>query len=121
MSAASSQWLRGVTDLVLLAQLARGRGYGYALAESLSAAGLAPISEATVYGALRRLEGSGLCDSTLVASDAGPARRYYRLTDTGRSHLTALRAEWSAFAAGVARVLEPPTDRGAQRSTKAAS
>lgn len=102
--AVTSQWLRGVTDLVLLAALETGPSYGYALVERLGRAGLAPIGEATVYGALRRLEGAALCDSTLFASDSGPARRYYRLTDAGRDQLRALRGAWAQFTAAVGRV-----------------
>ncbi len=108
MDGVASQWLRGVTDLVLLASLESGPSYGYALLERLTSAGLEPVSEATVYGALRRLQVSGLCSSSLVASDSGPARRYYRLTDAGRGHLAALRTQWAGFAAAVARVADVP-------------
>lgn len=100
----ASQWLRGVTDLALLASLESGPSYGYALLERLTSAGLEPISEATVYGALRRLQTSGLCSSSLVASDSGPARRYYRLTDAGRRQLAELRVQWADFADAVSRV-----------------
>lgn len=102
----TSQWLRGVTDLVLLACLDHRANYGYALLEHLVAAGLRPISEATVYGALRRLESTGLCASSLVASDSGPARRYYELTSAGRTTLAELRAEWTRFSTAVATVTE---------------
>ena len=102
----TSQWLRGVTDLVVLACLEEQPNYGYALLEHLLARGLQPIREATVYAALRRLEGDGLCSSSLVASGSGPARRYYQLTATGRAQLTTLRAQWSRFSAAVTAVTE---------------
>lgn len=117
----TSQWLRGVTDLVLLASLESGPSYGYALLERLTSAGLEPISEATVYGALRRLHASGLCSSSLVASDSGPARRYYRLTDAGRAHLAELRAQWAGFAAAVARVTGPSAAPAAVSAPRSAS
>lgn len=104
--AVTSQWLRGVTDLVVLACLEDRPNYGYALLEHLLERGLQPIREATVYAALRRLEGDGLCSSSLVASDSGPARRYYRLTTAGRTRLSTLRAQWSRFAAAVTAVTE---------------
>lgn len=102
----TSQWLRGVTDLVVLACLENEPNYGYALLEHLLAQGLQPIREATVYAALRRLETDGLCASSLVASDSGPARRYYQLTEPGRARLSTLRVQWSGFAAAVAAVTE---------------
>lgn len=104
--AVTSQWLRGVTDFVMLACLENRPNYGYALLEHLLAQGLHPIREATVYAALRRLESDGLCASSLVASDSGPARRYYQLTATGRAQLSTLRVRWSRFAAAVAAVTE---------------
>ncbi len=103
----TSQWLRGVTDLVLLACLEREPNYGYALLERLIARGLRPISEATVYGALRRLESTGWCASSLVASESGPARRYYELTAAGRVALVGLRSEWARFCAAVSAVTMP--------------
>lgn len=107
---AASQWLRGVTDLVLLSCLASGPNYGYALLERLVRGGLRTVSEAAVYGALRRLETSGLCTSDLVASGSGPARRYYTLTTAGRTELAALRAGWEAFSAAVDDIVkeDPP-------------
>lgn len=118
----ASQWLRGVTDLVLLSSLESGPSYGYALLERLLSAGLDPISEATVYGALRRLQASGLCSSSLVASDSGPARRYYRLTAAGREHLAGLRVQWAGFASAVARVTGvAPTQVSAPESASEAA
>lgn len=101
LQAAQSQWLRGVTDLLLLSCLASGPNYGYALLERLVGAGLRTVSEAAVYGALRRLESTGLCTSSLVASDSGPARRYYTITGAGRAELAALRTGWAAFSSAV--------------------
>jgi len=106
----TSQWLRGVTDLLLLACLEREPSYGYALLERLMTGGLHPISEATIYGALRRLEGSGLCGSSLVASGSGPARRYYELTAAGRASLAELRTEWARFADAVSAVTKTPAN-----------
>lgn len=99
-----SQWLRGVTDLVVLACLEEQPNYGYALLELLTTHGLDLIREATVYAALRRLETAGLCASALVASDSGPARRYYELTDEGREGLRALRSRWTRFSDAVTTV-----------------
>lgn len=104
IDAVVSQWLRGVTDLVVLASLEQAPSYGYALLEQLIAHGLEPIREATVYAALRRLETAGLCDSALVISELGPARRYYELTPAGREHLIALRSRWAQFSTAVTTV-----------------
>ena len=44
-----------------------------------------------VVGRLRR---EGLLDYDWRESDAGPPRKYYRLTDAGRAALTELRGYW---------------------------
>lgn len=92
-----TQWLRGVTDLLVLSVLARGRSYGYELAQALAGAGFEDLNEATVYSALRRLDGEGLVRSTLVASREGPARRYYTLTARGRSEHSSRARGWRGF------------------------
>ena len=84
----------GIVALVLLAELDRSSGdlYGYDLAKRLQRAndGEAPFKEGTVYPVLRALCADGFLTSRVSPSDAGPPRRYYRITDQGR----ALLAEW---------------------------
>jgi PadR family transcriptional regulator PadR len=97
MATEQAQLLRGVTDLLVLSALARGRSYGYELAERLRTSGFEDLNEATVYGTLRRLEGQGLLSSTLVSSTDGPARRYYELTTAGATERAASARTWRAF------------------------
>lgn len=80
-----SQLLKGTLDVALLAVIGREPNYGHGLFAALVDAGLPGLADASVYGALRRLELDGLLASELVASGAGPARKYYRLTPGGRS------------------------------------
>jgi PadR family transcriptional regulator PadR len=98
--------MKGITDLVLLSQLAVEPSYGYALAADLEAAGLDGLPEATVYGALRRMEASGLITSTLVASTGGPARRYFSPTAAGRTQRRRGVEAWRAFVEAVDPLLD---------------
>jgi len=100
-----SQWLRGVTELLVLAVLQPRASYGYELVERLSALGIDDLSEATVYGTLRRLEAQGLLVSRLAASQSGPARRYYEVTTKGTRWRRETAQEWSAFASTVDRIV----------------
>jgi len=86
--------LKGLLTLLLLALLAEHDDYGYSLVERLRAGGLGEVAEGTVYPALARLERSGLVGAYLVPSDRGPARKYYRLSDTGRNQLAAGVDAW---------------------------
>ncbi len=85
----------GTTALVLLALLAR-RGeslYGYEIAKQLAAGDpdLALGKQGALYPVLRALAEEGLLESWVEPSVAGPPRRYYRITQDGRTAL----AEWS--------------------------
>lgn len=61
-----------------------------------------------MYPALSRLERQGLLTSGLRASTRGAARKYYRVTDEGRSALTEARASWAALQSVVECVREQP-------------
>lgn len=105
----SSQWLRGVLDLCLLAAVSREPLYGYQMTRHLSAAGLAVVAEGSIYPALGRLERSGLVEGFLRAGSGGPPRKYYRLTTAGRRMLRQRSAQWREFARAVEVVLDEGT------------
>ena len=93
----TTQLLKGVLDVAVLAVIEQEEGYGYDVVRRLRGAGLDDIAEASVYGTLRRLFNAGLLTSYVVASDAGPHRKYYGLNDVGRAQLTESRATWNQF------------------------
>ncbi len=94
MTSFDSQLLKGLLTLLLLTLLAEQDDYGYSLVERLRAGGLGEVAEGTVYPALARLERGGLVKTYLVPSDRGPARKYYQLSDAGRSELHAGLEGW---------------------------
>ena len=102
------QLLKGVLTLLLLRLLADRESYGYEVVQRLREVGLSEISEGTVYPALSRLEREGRISARLVASSAGPARKYYRPTAAGRTALTAGTAAWQSLAETVNAVLTAP-------------
>src|SRR3954454_21564287 len=93
-----SQLLRGTLDAAVLAVVAEHDGYGYDVLRRLRAAGLDEVGDASVYGTLRRLFRSGALTSYVLPSAEGPHRRYYGITDRGRSELAQARAAWAEFA-----------------------
>ncbi len=94
----TSQLLKGVLDLAVLAVLERADGYGYEVVRGLRAAGLEEVGDASVYGTLRRLYNAGLLTSYVVPSGEGPHRKYYSLNEPGRKRLGELTGLWQAFA-----------------------
>jgi PadR family transcriptional regulator PadR len=93
----TTQLLKGVLDVAVLAALQHEDGYGYDIVRRLRAAGLAEVGDASVYGTLRRLYAGGALTSYVVPSDGGPHRKYYGINDKGQVMLAEQRESWSAF------------------------
>ena len=106
IEARRSQLLRGVLDLCLLAVLNDEPAYGYEMTKRLRARGLSTVGEGSIYPLLGRLERDGLVDTYRAASNGGPPRKYYRLTDDGRRALAAGTSEWRAARDAVDGVLD---------------
>jgi PadR family transcriptional regulator PadR len=104
---------RGVLGPCVLALLVERPRFGLELVRDLSAADGLLTSEGTVYPLLNRLRDSGWVTSRWRHEDDQRPRRYYSITDQGRDHLAAFRADWSAFAAAVDTVLR--IDAGKRR------
>ena len=81
----TTQLLKGVLDLAVLAVLRDADGYGYDILRRLRAAGLEEVGDASVYGTLRRLFNAGCLNTYVVPSDEGPHRKYYALNAAGRA------------------------------------
>jgi PadR family transcriptional regulator PadR len=93
----STQLLKGVLDLAVLAVLRHDDGYGYDVVRRLRAAGLEDVGDASVYGTLRRLFQSGNLTSYVVPSEEGPHRKYYGLNAAGRDLLEQATKQWTTF------------------------
>lgn len=105
-----TQLLKGVLDMCLLAVIDEEPSYGYEMVRKLADRHLQLTSEGSIYPLLSRLKRKGLVDSFLVDSHEGPARKYYRSTDLGKTTLAEWTADWKTFRAGVDDVLAGNTD-----------
>ena len=85
---------RGVIVLAVLSQLGNEQ-YGYSLINGLKEHGF-DIDQGTLYPLLRRLESQGLLQSNWRI-EADRPRRYYILSDEGRTLLPKLKEEWTAI------------------------
>ena len=102
----TTQLLKGVLDLAVLAVLSEEDGYGYDVVRRLRAAGLEDVGDASVYGTLRRLYGAGALTSYVVASDEGPHRKYYGITTAGRDDLKRQSDDWRAFSRTITSLVQ---------------
>jgi PadR family transcriptional regulator PadR len=102
----STQLLKGVLDLAVLAVVDGEDGYGYDIVRRLRDGGLTEVGDASVYGTLRRLYSAGSLTSYVVPSESGPHRKYYGITPTGRAQLKQQRDDWAVFANTVTGLLK---------------
>lgn len=102
--------LHGALDLLILDVVARGRSYGYQIAQAvLDGSGRRlEVKEGSLYPALHRLEHKKLLRAEWGESPEGRRRKYYRLTPAGVLALEQKRQGWLAFAQGVQGVLDQP-------------
>lgn len=98
--------LKGSLPLLVLHVLSRGQNHGYEIARQIKdeSGGVLDFKEGTLYPALHTLEKQGLIQSSEQTIN-GRTRRYYRITDAGRTQLAAQQEEWSQFAGAVNRIL----------------
>lgn len=104
-NARRGQWLRGVLDTCVLALLQPAESYGYELSQALEQAGFGQVQGGTLYPVLLRLERAGLIASVWRPGETGPARKYYQLTEAGRTELREGGLAWLAFASRVESIL----------------
>lgn len=97
------QFKKGVLELCVLSMLARKDCYGYELVNEISKN--IDIAVGTIYPLLRRLKDEGYFVTYLEESQEGPPRKYYRLTDLGKTTKAELIREWHDFVAGVGRII----------------
>jgi len=92
--------LRGHLDLILLSSLKHEPLYGVAIIIQVNeqTRGYFTFKEGTLYPALHRLEKAGLITGEFhPAPHGGPPRKYYTLTEQGRSALARKQKDWQAF------------------------
>lgn len=102
----TTQLLKGVLDVAVLAAIKDDDGYGYDIVRRLREAGLSEVGDASVYGTLRRLYTAGVVSTYVVPSEGGPHRKYYSINAEGREMLSEQRSNWSQFVATMSRLLD---------------
>lgn len=97
---------RGALEYCVLALLEEDATYGLDIARRLTVDGILMSGEGTLYPLLARLRKGGLVETEWAESSEGPPRRYYALTDAGRTRLEAFRTTWVPFRDAVDAALD---------------
>lgn len=100
----NAQFKKGVLELCVLAQLAKGDKYGYELTETISQE--MSVASGTLYLLLKRLKDEQYFETYLVETAGGPARKYYKLTDKGHAYTNELINGWQEFIQQVDRLIQ---------------
>lgn len=94
----SKELVAASSKALVLAILARGENYGYAIIQEVRerSNGRLDWTEGMLYPVLHRLEEQKLIRARWVTSENGRKRKNYRLSPQGTRALVNERAEWSA-------------------------
>lgn len=84
---------KGLLEFVVLEVIARRRVYAADILNQLKETEFT-TQEGTLYPLLSRLRREGFLEYEWVESEAGPPRKYYRLTKKGEEQLQTLNAYW---------------------------
>lgn len=84
---------KGLMEFAVLKVIAADKVYVADILKKLGTTDFA-TGEGTLYPLLSRLRREALVEYEWIESDAGPPRKYYRLTDAGKAQLKQLETYW---------------------------
>ena len=85
------QLKRGFLDVCVLAAIKNEDSYGYQIIKDLKP--YIALSESTLYTILKRLESANML-TVRTAEHGGRLRKYYHITESGRSRIKNFKKEW---------------------------
>ena len=93
---ASKELVAASTIPLVLSILSSGKSYGYLIIKRVRelSGGSLEWSEPMLYPVLHRMERDGLIQSEWIIPDKGRKRKYYSITELGKSVLHAKKEEW---------------------------
>lgn len=96
-----SQMRKGLLELCILGIIQKEQeAYPSDILEQLKQARLV-VLEGTLYPLLTRLKNADMLTYRWEESSSGPPRKYYALTETGRSFYTQLKQTWDELSTAV--------------------
>ncbi len=101
-----AQMRKGVLEFCILSILSNGDAYTSDIIGKLKEARLIVV-EGTLYPLLTRLKNAGLLSYRWEESNAGPPRKYYSLTESGKTSLAELRTSWDELVSSVSITQNP--------------
>lgn len=103
------QMKKGVLDMLVLKLLENGTCYGYQLINELKAKSKETflLKDGTLYPILYRLEDEGLVESRWSEAEGKQVpRKYYAITDAGKTALSDMENTWKQIVEGINHVMD---------------
>jgi PadR family transcriptional regulator PadR len=95
-----AQMRKGILEYCILSVLSRNSCYASDIIKELKEARVI-IVEGTLYPLLTRQKNAGLLSYRWEESQQGPPRKYYELTDAGKTYLADLDNSWQELVESV--------------------
>jgi len=89
-----AQMRKGLLELCVLSKISEEELYPSDLIKQLKSTKMIVV-EGTIYPLLNRLKNDDLLSYSWKESNAGPPRKYYKITDKGNSFLKELVKSWN--------------------------
>jgi len=98
-----AQMRKGILEYCILSVLSRNSCYASDIIKELKEAEVIVV-EGTLYPLLTRQKNAGLLSYRWEESQQGPPRKYYELTEEGRTYLADLDKSWLELVESVNRI-----------------
>lgn len=109
---------KGALEMATLAAFWSGRLYGLEVIRRFEETPQLTVVEGTIYPILSRLKNEGLLDSEWVEAEAGHPRKYYWLTNAGRTRLQQMAHTWTEFSRELGRLIRPVVTDQKEKAAK---
>lgn len=99
-----TQLRKGMLDIVIMNLLSHGSYHGYEMVQRMKTIEGLKIREGNVYPILARLQQDHFIESYSDHASEGPPRKYFRLTELGKSVLDQMNSHWDLILGSVQKV-----------------
>lgn len=91
-----SQMRKGTLEFCVLLVISQGKAYTFDIIHKLKQADMVVV-EGTLYPLLSRLKREGFLEYSWKESTSGPPRKYFSLTEKGKTAMEELKKYWKTF------------------------
>lgn len=100
-----TQLKKGVLEMCILIQLSKQDMYGYEIMKIIQDV-FPDVYDGSIYTILRRINGDGFTETYMKdVPSGGPARKYYRITQSGKEYCMKVTSEWEKMTQSVGMLM----------------